>query len=120
MGITFYDLTGRAVAYTEDNENIYLYSGLPVAYLFGNLVYSFRGTQLGRFENGWIRDKNGFCVFFKENARGKGPIKPTKHISPVKGLKQLKPLKGIRQIPSAKRVDNLSWSNMSGERFFVQ
>ena len=118
--MTFYDSTGRAVAYTEDNENIFLYNGVPVAYLYGNLVYSYKGTQLGRFKNGWIRDKSGCCAFFTDNARGNGPIKPVKHVRPVKGLKQLKPPRGLRHIPAVKAVDSLSWSTISGERFFMQ
>ena len=36
--MTFYDSTGRAVAYTEDNENIFLFNGVRVAYKYGNLV----------------------------------------------------------------------------------
>ena len=59
--MVFYNSTGRAVAYTDDNENIFLFNGIPVAYFYGNLVYSYRGVQLGRFENGWIRDKKGCC-----------------------------------------------------------
>ena len=118
--MTFYDSTGRAVAYSEDNENIYLYSGVPVAYLYGHIVYSFKGTQLGRFENGWIRDKRGYCVFFTENTHGSGPIKPVKRIRPVKGIKRIKPMKGIRRVPSVKAIDRLAWSNVSGERFFMQ
>lgn len=118
--MTFYDSTGRAVAYTDDNENIFLYSGVPVAYIYKNLVYNFMGSQLGRFENGWVRDKGGYCVFFTENAQGSGPAKPVKQVRPVKGLKQLMPLRGIRHVPSVKAVDNLSWSTISGERFFMQ
>ncbi|SHI96546.1 hypothetical protein SAMN02745671_02261 [Anaerovibrio lipolyticus DSM 3074] len=118
--MTFYDSTGRAVAYTEDNENIYLYSGDPVGYLYGNLVYSYKGTQLGRFENGWIRDKRGDCAFFTEAARGDGPTKPVKQVKPVKGLKKLMPIKGIRHVPFLKTVDSLSWSSLSDERFFLQ
>ncbi len=117
--MTFYDSTGRAVAYTEDNENIYLYNGVPVAYLYGNLVYSFRGIQLGRFENGWIRDMNGYCVFFTENARG-GPAKPAKLVKSVKGVKHVRPVKSVRHVPSVKTADNLFWSGLSGERFFIQ
>ena len=118
--MTFYDSTGRAVAYTEDNENIYLYSGTPVAYLYGNLVYNYKGTQLGIFENGWIRDKRGNCAFFTDVARGSGPIKPIKQVKPVKGLKQLRPIKGIRHIPVVKAIASLSWSSLSDERFFLQ
>ena len=117
--MTFYDSTGRAVAYTEDNENIYLYNGIPVAYLFNKLVYNYHGIQLGRFENGWIRDKDGFCVFFTDNANSNGLVMPVKHVRPVKGLKQLKPLKRLRHVPALKVRDNMSWSNISGERFFM-
>lgn len=118
--MTFYDSTGRAVAYTEDNENIYLFSGTPVAYLFGNYVYNYKGIQLGRFENGWVRDKYGRCVFFTDNARGNGPVKPIKQIKPIKYLKKIRPIKSIRHVPYVKAVDNSSWSDLSGERFFMQ
>lgn len=118
--MTFYDSNGRAVAYTEDNENIYLYNGSPVAYLYGDLVYSFNGRQLGRFENGWIRDKRGGCVFFTENAHGAGPVKPVKHIAPVKSVKHVAPVKSVKHVPSVKAADRSSWSNISGESFFMQ
>ncbi|SFO21630.1 hypothetical protein SAMN04487831_11251 [Pseudobutyrivibrio sp. UC1225] len=118
--MTFYDCTGRAVAYTDDNEGIYLYSGTPVAYLYDSIVYSYRGTQLGRFERGWVRDKNGYCVFFTDNTRGSGPAKPIKKIKPAKGVKQIKPVKCVRHVPYAKAIDSLNWSPLSGERFFMQ
>lgn len=120
VAMTFYDKTGRAVAYTDDNENIYLFSGQPVAYLYGKLVYKFNGVQLGRFENGWMRDKKGLCAFFTENANYNGPIKPVKQLKPVKNLKYLKPLKGLRHLPVLKALDSLSWSPLSDERFFMQ
>lgn len=116
--MTFYDSTGRAVAYTDDNENIYLFSGVPVAYLFGSLVYSYKGQQLGRFENGWVRDIRGLCVFFTENTNGLGPIKPIKRVKPIKMIKKLCPIKRIRQIPKIKAIEKISWSNLSGEQFF--
>ena len=118
--MTFYNSEGRAVAYTEDNEHIYLFNGIPVGYFWGDLIYSFGGKQLGRFENGWIRDKKGLCVFFTENAQGSGPIRPVKHVRPVKGVKRIKPIKGIRQIASVKAANLMGWSSISGERFFWQ
>lgn len=118
--MTFYDITGRAVAYTDDNENIYLFNGMPVGYIYDVYVYSYRGIQLGRFEHGWVRDKSGYCVFFTDNTLGSGPIKPIKKIKPVKSVKQIRPIKGIRHIPCIKAIDRLSWSNLSGESFFMQ
>ena len=117
--MTFYDSKGTPVAYADDNENIYLFNGVPVAYLFGCYVYSYRGVQLGRFENGWVRDKKGACVFFTEDALG-GPVRPIKRIRPVKSVKRVKPVRGVRRVPSAKAVDSLSWSYLSGEQFFLQ
>ncbi|MBE5863008.1 MAG: hypothetical protein E7295_09185 [Lachnospiraceae bacterium] len=116
--MTFYDNSGRAVAYSDDGETIYLFNGAPVAYFYGDKVYDFRGQHLGFFSNGWIRNIRGFCVFFTENAIG-GPIKPVKHIKPVKSVKHVKPVKCVRHVPFVKPVDQNSWSSVSGERFFI-
>lgn len=115
--MTFYDCFGRAVAYSDDNETIYLFNGMPVAYFYGDMVYEFRGQQLGTIKNGWIRDNRGLCVFFTENACG-GPAKPVKQIMPIKSVKRIKPLKSVRHMPYAKPMDQNGWSNLSGERFF--
>lgn len=32
--MTFYSREGAPIAYTEDNETIYLFTGEPVAYLY--------------------------------------------------------------------------------------
>ena len=116
--MTLYDYSGRAVAYSDDGETIYLFNGTPVAYFYGNMVYGFSGRQLGTINNGWIRDNRGLCVFFTENAYG-GPIKPIKHIRPVKSVKHVRPVKSVRHIPYVKPVDQLGWSSMSGEKFFL-
>ena len=116
--MTLYDCSGRAVAYSEDGETIYLFNGRPVAYFYADMIYGFNGRQLGTINNGWIRDNNGLCVFFTENAYG-GPVKPVKHVKPVKSVKYVKPVKSVRHVPHAKAVDRLSWSSLSGERFFL-
>ena len=115
--MTFYNSKGKPIAYSDDDENIYLFNGVPVAYLFGCFVYSYSGVQLGWFEKGWVRDKSGACVFFTENAVG-GPVRPVKEIQPVKTVKRIKPARGVRQVPAVKPVNSLSWSWLSGEQFF--
>ena len=60
---TFYDRNGKPIAYTEDDEYIFLFTGEPVAYLYDNTVYGYNGRQFGWFENGWVRDLHGSCVF---------------------------------------------------------
>ncbi len=116
--MTFYDYRGVPVAYTEDNETIYLFTGEPVAYFYENAVYSFSGVHLGWFENGWIRDLSGACAFFTENATGAGPVKPVKHVCPVKRIKHVKPVKCVRRINRIKAINTLSWSRLSGVSFF--
>jgi hypothetical protein len=120
MDATFYDAGGNPTAYTEDNIYIYLFSGEPVAYIMSRTsVYSFGGTHLGRFENGWIRDNDGLCVLFTQNASG-GPTKPTKGMKPMKRLKHLRPSKGARETGPVRLVKSSSWSDLSGDKFFEQ
>lgn len=118
--MTFYDSYGNAVAYTEDDGSIYLFSGAPVAYLYENKVYGYNGHHLGWFDNGWVRDKRGHCVFFTENATGSGPVKPIKRITPIKHLKRVKPVKNGKHVASVRPVKTMSWSILSGKQFFEQ
>ncbi len=116
--MTFYDYSGLAIAYSDNDEIIYLFNGMPVAYFHENLIYDFSGRYLGVINNGWIRDNRGYCVLFSDNARG-GPVKPSKRIIPVKCGKRAKPIKGVRQSPTLP-VDRIQWANNSGERYFFQ
>lgn len=119
--MTFYDLHGRPIAYLcDDNIHIYLFDGKPVAYLHNSTVYGFNGHHLGWFEKGWIRDLQGYCVFFTKMASGSGPIKPIKQIKPIKSIRQIKPIKSIKQIKRIKPINKMSWSTLSGEQFFEQ
>jgi len=115
--LTFYDSSGNPIVYTEDSEHIYLFSGEPVAYIYSGSVYSFSGRHLGRFENGWIRDNEGKCVFFTEQAVG-GPIKSMKKMIPIKSVKLMRPMKSMREMRPIKPIDTLLWSELSGEQFF--
>ena len=118
--MTFYDRSGKPIAYCDDGETMYLFSGEPVAYLHKELVYSFPGIFLGRLENGWVRDRNGYCVFFTEDAAGGGPAKPAKWAKPGKGGKWGKPGKSGRMAPYARPARIAWWSDLSGEEFFHQ
>ncbi len=116
--MTFYNRNGIPIAY-EDN-GIYLFNGKPVAYIDGNAVYGYNGKHLGWYDNGWIRDLSGCCVFFTKNASGFGPLKPLTRIEPIKSVKQVKPVKFVRQAKYVRSVDSMAWSSLSGEIFFMQ
>ncbi len=64
--MTLYERTGVPAAYIDrDGEHIYLFDGSPAAYIHGDAVYGFDGTQYGWFEKGWVRDLDGLCVFLR-------------------------------------------------------
>lgn len=117
--IDFYDQNGTPVAYTQDGVHIYTFSGCPVAYFHGDSIFSFTGQHLGRFEDGWVRDNSGHCVFYTHDAQG-GPVRPVKSIKPVKSVKSAKPVKSVKSVRPVKAVKSLSWSALSGEHFFEQ
>lgn len=116
--IVFYDRNGRATAYSQDGEHIYLYSGRPVAYLRDDSVFAYSGRHLGWFQDGWIRDHKGNTVFFTNGASG-GPTKPTKQVRPVKSVKSLRPMKSLRQMKPAHSIKRRAWSERSSTSFFT-
>jgi hypothetical protein len=118
--LTFYNNSGKPIAYTEDGEHIYLFNGTPVAYFSDDSVYGFNGKHLGRFTDGWIRDNSGRCAFYTNETTGSGPLKPLKQLKPMKSLKSLKPMKSMRQMRPMKPMNSLSWSSLSSELFFHQ
>lgn len=118
--MVFYDNHGRPTAYTEDGTHIYLFTGEPVAYFDRDTVYGYNGRHFGWFENGWIRDLNGYCVFFSENVTGSGPVKPVRCVCPVKSVKQVRPVKCVKEVRRIHAVNCLSWSQLSGKQFFAQ
>ncbi len=117
--INFYDQAGVPIAYTEDLQNIYLFSGEPVAYIDGDSIYSYSGEHLGWFVNGWVIDHNGDNVYFSENTKG-GPFKPLKQFLPFKGFKGFLPFKGFKELKPFKPVVSLGWSDMANVSFFYQ
>jgi hypothetical protein len=117
--MTFYNKNGNPIAYTDDHVHIYLFSGKPAAYLDEDTVYGFNGKHIGWFENGWIRDLNGACVFFTESSTDSGLVKPVKHICPVKCVKHVLPVKCVKQIKRVRSINQLNWSIHSDESFFI-
>lgn len=115
--LNFYNENGKPIVYTDDNVHLFSFSGKPVAYFSGNLIYTFDGRHIGFFIDGWIRDLNGYCVFFSENAIG-GVFKPFKQFLPFKAFKQFLPFKSFRQYPYPIPFKRNAWSRYSDINFF--
>jgi hypothetical protein len=67
--ITLFNSNGEAIAYfdTDDEDlTIYMWNGTPVAYLDpdGDIfdIYGFNGKHLGWYDDGIIRDHDGYAV----------------------------------------------------------
>lgn len=52
--MVFYNHEGKPIAYCEDKEKIYLFSGEPVAYFYNGLVYGYVMLK-------FYYSKGGFC-----------------------------------------------------------
>lgn len=118
MSLEFFDRSGHAIAYSEDDEHIYLFGGQPVAYLVSGAIYNYRGEQLGWYENGWIRDKDGRCVAFSELVSG-GPPRPTMGLRPAKVVRQVRPQMEPRTSRSLRPIHSNAWSGLSVQDFFA-
>jgi hypothetical protein len=81
---------GVGVAYvdTSDDATIYLWSGVPTAYLEGDSIYGFNGRHLGWFEEGIVRGNRGKRVGYTEETIGS--VGQTARVTRVKGVKQPK------------------------------
>jgi len=103
--VALYNNSGTPVAYisTDDASTIYLWSGIPVAYLEESAgeanVWGFNGKHLGWFENGVIWDDrgNGACAIEAAlpNFGKPQPVKSLRRLKPPKRQHKLTPLKPI-------------------------
>jgi hypothetical protein len=84
--ITLFNSEGEAIAYIDaddDDLTIYLWNGTPVAYLdpSGDAynIYGFNGKHLGWFEDGIVRDHEGYGVgcFYRREKNNEGITAPT-------------------------------------------
>ncbi len=112
--ISLYDSEGEAVAYidTNDEMNIYLWDGKPVAYLDGSSIYGFNGKHLGWFQEGIIWDHKGYAVGFVE-----GAINKLTKLERLKGLQQLAPLKALQELEPLEPLFTNRWSKVPLEIF---
>lgn len=102
MNETLYDIEGNPIAYInwDDNGTIYLWNGVPVAYLYGSdMIYGFNGSHLGWYIDGVVWNVKGMRAGFNKQTC---PV--MKKMEPLKSLRQLKPLKSLRQLPYCKPI----------------
>jgi hypothetical protein len=112
--ITLFDSDGEAKAYidTDDDDlTIYLWAGTPVAYLVPDDedfdIYGFNGKHLGWFEEGIVRDHEGYALGFI-----KGAVNMYTKYEPYKGYKEYKPYKSYKEYAPYKPYYKNKFSNI--------
>ncbi len=111
--VTLFDSEGEARAYIDANDDltIYLWKGTPVAYLVPDNndfhIYGFNGKHLGWFEDGIIRDNDGYVIGFV-----KGAINKSTKYEPYKGYKAYKPYKSYTEYAPYKPYYKSRFSNI--------
>lgn len=114
---TLFNQSGTAIAYFDDNFDIYSIDGKPLGYLIDAKVCTYTGKHIGWYIDGWIRDNKGYCVFFDQTSTG-GPSKPTKLLMPTLKSKQSIPNKLKLSIIFSQPTKRCAWSYSSNLDFF--
>jgi hypothetical protein len=120
--ITLFNSDGEAIAYidAEDEDlTIYMWNGTPVAYLDPNgdafNIYGFNGEHLGWFEDGIVRDHEGYAVGFR-----KGATNIYTKYEPYKSYKQYKPYKAYKKYAPYKPYYKNQFSGESLSLFLMR
>ena len=114
--ISLFDYKGDAIAYidTNDEMNIYLWEGKPVAYVNNDSVYGFNGKHLGWLKQGIIRDHNGYAVGFIE-----GSVSMLTNLESLKGLQELTPLKSLEELEPLEALEKNQWARLPLKNFLL-
>ena len=119
--LVFFDSQGQVVALKADDDDVvFRWNGTPVAILDDEFVsvYGFDGRHLGWFGDGWIRDHDGACVYYTDEARG-GPVRPARRTRRTRGTPKAPRARKARQPPPPHRPNQRVWSKLAvGSAFF--
>jgi hypothetical protein len=119
--LVFSDSRGQVVALKDDDDDVvFLWGGRPVAIVDDESasLYGFDGRHLGWFVEGWIRDHDGACVYYTDEASG-GPVRPVRRTRPKRGARTARPRPRARQSPPPRHANQRVWSSLAvGGAFF--
>lgn len=114
----FYDRKGEPVAYTEDGVHVYLFSGMPAAYIEADCLFDYDGRHLGWYQDGWVIGEGGRIVYFTDAAQG-GLPRPPKKMGMLKSKKLPLPMKKERMMKNLRPMRSLDWAGIEGVDFFA-
>ena len=110
MTLIFFNKIGKAVLFTNNKNDIFSFNGIPVGYIHNDSVYSYFGSHIAWFFDGWILNHNGEAEFFTKDAVG-GPGKPALQNIPNRLMPQTPPNRRARATPPSRSPKRNSWGN---------
>jgi hypothetical protein len=117
--MTFYDVSGKAFAYSEDAKSLYGFDGRPLGHFLIDSLYNYSAVHLGFLQNGWIRGNQGEYILFSVDAIG-GPDKPSPDSQlPEKLARWAVETKGQLQTPPPKPTEKGQWLTVSALKYFT-
>lgn len=114
--ITLFDANGEPKAYIENKENqdIFLWDGRAVSYIYEDKVYGWNGEHIGWFEEGVMTNLHGNPVaYIKE----KSPMMPK--MEPMKSMKKKKNMKSMRKMARMKHMNQRRMSEQDFVSFLL-
>lgn len=115
MPTPIFDTSGKVVGWL-DGEVVRSIDGTHVAFVNNADVFDYYSQHLGRFGDGFFRDRQGNAVAFVEGATGP-PIVPQTEIPPPAPVFAIAPLGSMPPFPPFAPFETNYWSALTWAEF---
>lgn len=116
---TIYNRFGEPRLRLFENGRLVDFSGRNIGFTDKDNAYNYNGQHVGWYENGILRDHDGFCVGFGEIATDTiHPLLPLKQLKYLPSLPELEPLRPLKSLAPLKPLKNFSWSELDPVSLF--
>jgi len=108
---TLFNRFGKPEINLDTKGSFVSFTGKRLGFLIRDSVYTYKGTHIGWFENGVLRDPWGNVVGFGDNPNDYPmPLLPFKQFKPLASFPGLEPLRPVTSIPPIKPLKSFNWS----------
>ena len=117
---TIFDSNGEPSLILHENGRLVSFNGQNIGFCDEDSVYDYGGGHRGWFENGVLRDHDGYCIGFLRGARDtSSPVFPVPQVPPVPEIPQIEPIRPVKEIKPIKPVKQMVWSSFDPISVFM-
>lgn len=113
-----YSRQGQVIGWINNNV-VYDMNRKHRAFIANDALYTYNAKYIGRFNNGFFRDRFGNAVAFISGAKG-GPMTPLTALPPLAPLLPLAPLPPLPPLAPMAPMATLSWSQANWEDYISE